>query len=230
MCGRYVRRLELSIYAEEFGFLFETRTPPCSNIACTNMADTVRMEEDRRRHVPMPWGFVPVWAKDTKTRYINARSETVHESKMFRTAFEKRRCLILADGFIEWETIKKQKLPHLYTLKGNKPFAFAGIWNRTRIGEESVESCAILTTSANELLSRIHDRMPVILQKEAIGPWLDPDIEDAKVLRELLVAYPAQEMASVAISTKVNNSRYKSSDCLEPTTSAASGDLFFNLT
>ncbi|MBI2808908.1 MAG: SOS response-associated peptidase [Planctomycetes bacterium] len=225
MCGRYVRRLDLAIYAEQFGFLIETPTPPAYNIACTNLADVVRVREGVRRHAPVPWGFLPVWAKDAKSRTINARSETVHELRMFRNAFEKRRCLILADGIIEWQTIGKRKLPYLFTLKGDQPFAFAGIWNRTRVGAESVESCAILTTAANELFARIHDRMPVILQKDAIASWLDTDKEDASVLREFLVPYPAEEMASIAISPKVNSARYKEADCLEPT-AAASEDLF----
>jgi putative SOS response-associated peptidase YedK len=231
MCGRYVRRLELSIYAEHFDFLIETPTPAAYNIACTDLADVVRVQENRRRHAPVPWGFLPMWAKDARTRTINARAETIDQSRMFRSAFEKRRCLILADGIIEWQTIGKRKLPHLFTLNGDQPFAIAGIWNRTHIGETSVESCGIITTEANELFARIHDRMPVVLPQSAIAAWLDPDLEDAKALRKLLVPYPASEMTSIAISPKVNNARYKTADCLESTASAAaSGGLFANLT
>jgi len=170
-----------------------------------------------------------VWAKDTKTRTINARSEKVHESKMFKSSLQKRRCLILADGVIEWQTEGKRKLPHLFTLKGNEPFAFAGLWNRTKIDGETHESCAILTTSANTLFGRYHDRMPVILQAGAIAPWLDPEIGDLEPLGEFLVPYPAEEMTSVAISPKVNDARYKFPDCLEPTPVIASGDLFADL-
>lgn len=226
MCGRYVRRGELALFAERFDFLFTQATPPSCNIAPTNLADVVRMEEGARRHSQITWGFLPVWAKDTKTRTINAKSETIHESKMFKPSFQKRRCLILADGVIEWQTDGKKKIPHLFTLKGEQPFAFAGIWNRTKIGEESHESCAILTTSANSLFGRFHDRMPVILQTKAIAPWLDAEIGEPESLRELLVPYPAEEMASVTVSSKVNDARYKAADCLEPTVGIVSGDLF----
>jgi putative SOS response-associated peptidase YedK len=230
MCGRYVRRGELALFAERFDFLFTTPTPPSFNTAPTNIADVVRVEEGVRRHAPITWGFLPVWAKDTKTRTINARSETVHESKMFKNAFQKRRCLILADGVIEWQTDRKRKIPHLFTLRGGQPFAFAGLWNRTKIGEESLESCAILTTSANALFGRIHERMPVILRDDAIAPWLDLEVEDPAALTELLVPYPAEQMASVAVSEKINDARYKAADCLQPTVAAVSGDLFSDLT
>src|SRR5689334_312360 len=195
MCGRYVRRGELALFAERFDFLFTTSTPPSCNIAPTNFADVVRVEDGIRKHAQVTWGFLPVWAKDAKTRTINARSENVHESKMFKFSLGKRRCLILADGVIEWQTQGKKKQPYLFTLKDNQPFAFAGLWNRTKIGEEKHESCAILTTSANSLFARYHDRMPVILQSGAIAPWLDPEIEDGQALEELLVPYPADEMA-----------------------------------
>jgi putative SOS response-associated peptidase YedK len=229
MCGRYVRRGELALFAERFDFLFNLPTPASCNIAPTNLADVVRMEEGGRRHSQITWGFLPVWAKDTKTRTINAKSETIHESKMFKPSFQKRRCLILADGVIEWQSDGKKKIPHLFTLKDNQPFAFAGIWNRTKLGEESHESCAILTTNANPLFGRFHDRMPVILQANAIAPWLDPEIEEPEALKELLVPYSAEEMASVTISPKVNDARYKAADCLEPTIAAVSGDLFAEL-
>jgi putative SOS response-associated peptidase YedK len=229
MCGRYVRRGELALFAERFDFLFTTATLPSFNVAPTNIADIVRVEEGQRRHVPMTWGFLPVWAKDTKTRTINARSETVCESKMFKSSMQKRRCLILADGIIEWQTDGKRKLPHLFTLKGDQPFAFAGLWNRTKIGEEVHESCAILTTEANPLFARIHDRMPVVLQDSAITPWLDPEIDDPQMLKEVLVPYPADQMTSTSISPKVNDARYKGADCLEPTVAAVSGDLFADI-
>ena len=229
MCGRYVRRGELALFAERFDFLFTHPTPISCNIAPTNLADVVRMHDGARRHSQITWGFLPVWAKDTKTRTINAKSETAHESKMFKPSFQKRRCLILADGVIEWQTDGKKKIPHLFTLKDNQPFAFAGIWNRVKINDEPHESCAILTTAANSLFGRFHDRMPVILQANAISPWLDPEIEEPEALKEVLVPYPAEEMTSMTISPKVNDARYKMADCLEPTVAAVSGDLFEEL-
>lgn len=251
MCGRYVRRLDLAAYAEHFDFLIETPTPPGYNIAPTDPADVVRLQDNHRRHTQMSWGLVPAW--DAKTRQINARSETVATSRMFKDAFAKRRCLVLADGIIEWQTLGKQKLPHLFTLKGDRPFAFAGIWNATpnrpltpgpsppegrgekmhggpSPPEGRGESCAILTTSANALFARIHDRMPVVLQEKSVATWLDPDA-DVAALQECLTPFPAEEMTSVAISSKVNNARYKSADCLTPAAvvATASNDLFADI-
>jgi putative SOS response-associated peptidase YedK len=242
MCARFSRRVDIWVYAKMFDFAVATPTPVGFNIAATDTVDTVRFEaldkQSARRHVPMSWGFLPAWAKDAKTRYVNARSETVSTSKMFRSAFEKRRCLVLADGVIEWQTIGKRKLPFLFTLKDDKPFAFAGIWNRTHIPltpnsspaegrrERIVETCAILTTEPNELFARIHDRMPVLLQPEAVSPWLDVAITDADALRPWLVPYPADAMSMHAISAKVNNARNKGADCLDEASPEAQGELF----
>ena len=231
MCARFVRRVDVWVYAKLFDFLIDAASPPAFNIACTDLVDVVvRMQDRVRRHVPMPWGFLPAWAKDTKTRYVNARSETVHQSRMFGKAFEQRRCLILGDGIIEWETVQRKKLPYLFTLKNDGPFAFAGIWNRTRIGDQSIESCAIITTTANELFARIdHDRMPVLLRPESVGVWLDPGIEQPTALLELLVPFSADEMDVRRVSTKVNDVRYKAADCLEAEELAGSEDLFSSL-
>lgn len=228
MCARFVRRVDIHVCAKVFDFVVETPTPPGYNIAATDLVDAVLFDVGGRKHVPMPWGFLPAWAKDTKTRYVNARAETVGESKMFRSSFEKRRCLVLADGIIEWRTVEKRKLPYLFTLKDDGPFAFAGIWNRTRIGETSLESCAILTTGPNELFARVHDRMPVVLRPEAVAPWLDPGA-DLAALKQWLGPYPAEQMSVRPISTKINNSRHKTPDCLESASPAAMDDLFASI-
>jgi putative SOS response-associated peptidase YedK len=134
---------------------------------------------------------------------------------MFGKAFAQRRCLILGDGVIEWKTEGKRKLPHLFAFKNDEPFAFAGIWNRTRLDGVDVESCALLTTEANALFADIgHERMPVLLKPEQAGTWLDPSITTAEPLRPLFAPTPPAEMTVRQISTKVNNVRYKDPDCL----------------
>jgi putative SOS response-associated peptidase YedK len=230
MCARFVRRVDVWVYAKLFDFLIDSATPPAYNIACTNPVDVVRMQDGVRRHVPMPWGFLPAWAKDTKTRYVNARGETIHQLRMFGKSFEQRRCLILGDGIIEWKAVNRKKIPYLFTLKNDRPFVFAGVWNRTKIGDQSIESCAIITTTANELFARIdHDRMPVLLRPESVGAWLDPGIEQPKALLEMLVPFNADEMGMRRVSTKVNDVRYKTADCLEAEMPAGSSDLFSTL-
>jgi putative SOS response-associated peptidase YedK len=152
------------------------------------------------------WGLVPFWAKDPKigNRLINARAETVAEKPAFRTPFKKHRCLVLADGFYEWDKKGPRKVPYRITLKDEKPFAFAGIcdyWKDEK-GKE-LKSFAIITTDANELISKIHDRMPVILSPEDEKVWLDPGLDIAEAMK-MLHPYPSEEVKMYPVSTLVN--------------------------
>ena len=138
-----------------------------------------RFDEDAtpREPVLLRWGLIPSWAKDEKIGYklINARGETVAEKPSFRAAFKRRRCLIPATGFFEWQkTTDRTKQPYHITLADGRPFAFAGLWERWEQGGPPVETCSIITTSATEELQPIHDRMPVILPTEAYDEWLAP--------------------------------------------------------
>ncbi|MDP2620581.1 MAG: SOS response-associated peptidase, partial [Hyphomicrobiales bacterium] len=149
------------------------------------------------------------WAKDPGigSRMINARAETVAEKPSFRNALAKRRCLIVADGFFEWQKQPKgPKQPYYITAKDDEPFAFAGLWERwAATGKEPVQSCTIVTTEANAALKPIHDRMPVMLSPDRFEAWLDVDGWPSERAVELLKPFPAVRMVMVAVSTRVNS-------------------------
>jgi putative SOS response-associated peptidase YedK len=144
------------------------------------------MNGDDREAVLLRWGLVPSWSKDGKALAINARADTVASKPAFRTAFRKRRCLVLADGYYEWKTEGNAKRPFYFHLRDDQPFAFAGLWERWQGPGDPVETCALITTEANELTRPVHDRMPVMLNAKTAALWLDPDVDDAQVLQELL--------------------------------------------
>jgi putative SOS response-associated peptidase YedK len=167
------------------------------------------------------WGLIPSWAKDAKmgARLINARAETVAEKPAFRSAFRQRRCLVLADGFYEWQQQeeKKQKQPFYFHLREKQAFAFAGLWEHWQddaAGEE-IESCTLLTTEANELMEPIHNRMPVILDPKDYDLWLDPKVKNSELLQPLLRPYATEEMAAYRVSTTVNKPIHDSAECIE---------------
>lgn len=170
------------------------------------------------------WGLVPHWAKEVKTGYsmINARAESVAVKPAFRAAFRRRRCLIPADGFYEWQQKPGSKLkqPWFVTLKEGQPMAFAGLWERWYPPQEQdgepLESCTIIVTDANKLMRKIHDRMPVILSPETWETWLDPMYNDVPALQSLLKPYPPEELTAWPVTAKVNNPRNDTPDCIEP--------------
>jgi putative SOS response-associated peptidase YedK len=214
MCGRFVRHTKPSVYAT----LFEVDSVPAGpsyNVAPTQSVAAVRMQHDRRECVLLRWGMIPFWAKDKKTSYINARAETVIEKPAFRAALNKRRCLVLADGYFEWRTEGKAKQPFFFHLRDNQPFAFAGLWDCWKGADEPIESCTIITTEANDLSRPVHDRMPVMLTSQACALWLDPDIEDRTVLQELLKPYPPGAMECYPVATLVNSPLNNSPECIE---------------
>jgi putative SOS response-associated peptidase YedK len=149
---------------------------------------------------------------------INARGDTVATKPMFRAAFKKRRCLVLADGYFEWKATGKQKQPYYFHCRDDTPFAFAGLWECWKGPDGPVETCAIITTDANELSKPIHNRMPVILPMAACSPWLDTSVEDPTSLAELLRPYPAGELECYAVNTMVGNPRNNSPACIERVT------------
>ena len=155
----------------------------------------------------MRWGLIPSWAKDSSVgnRLINARAETVAERNSFRSAFVRRRCLVLADGFYEWQRVGNAKRPMRIVMKSGEPFAFAGLWDSWRDPNgEIVRSCTIITTEANELLHPIHNRMPVILPRDLESFWLDNDVEDRDALSNVMVPYQSAEMEAYEVSSLVN--------------------------
>jgi putative SOS response-associated peptidase YedK len=147
------------------------------------------------------WGLIPARSIDGK-RFINVRAETIETRSSFSESFKRRRCLVLADGFFEWKRSAKSKQPYYFQMTDALPFAFAGIWDSWRT-QEQIKACAIITTTANETLKPIHDRMPVILRPETYDLWLDPQTDSAS-LRKLLVPFPTPMLSSYPVSRAVN--------------------------
>jgi putative SOS response-associated peptidase YedK len=223
MCGRYSITTAPEAMRQLFGYEARPNFPPRYNVAPTQMAPVVRLGPDGRREPAMlRWGLVPSWAKDPKigARLINARSDTVAVKPSFRAAFRKRRCLVPADGFYEWRAGGKLKQPYRVTLADGEPFAMAGLWESWRANtSDAIESFCILTTSANERLAEIHDRMPVILHEADFEAWLGSK-DEAKALA-VLRPYPAERTAYYAVSRRVNSPKFDDPECIAPVTVSA---------
>ena len=210
MCGRYILHSPLSDLADRFQFRSgKIRVTASYNIAPTESVLTVVSSKYRTPEI-MRWGLITKWQNIHPTYpMINARSESAHTNPAFKSAFTSRRCLIIANGFYEWIKEGKQRIPILFTLGSDQPFAFAGLWE-TRKDEKTdqiLKSCTILTTKPNELVEPIHNRMPVILSQETESLWLDPMTNKYDELSHLLSPYPAVEMKSRIVSQRVNSVR-----------------------
>ena len=231
MCGRYSQTQSGKTIADAFQLAAAPTLTPRYNIAPTQDVSTVlaTLEQPSRQHHLLRWGLIPSWAKDKAmgNRLINARAETVAEKPSFRAAFKRRRCLIIADGFYEWRRSKSSKHKHPFYFQMcdrpnaaesvRTPFAFAGLWEHWQgPADEIIHSCTILTTEANELLRPIHHRMPVILAADDYDLWLDPTVQEAKILQPLLQPYAATKMTAYLVSTHVNSPRNDHPECIEP--------------
>ena len=208
MCGRYNLISNLTVLGERFQFDATQLTLEAAyNVAPTQNVLTVIGGESRRAGF-MRWGLIPFWAKNHSigSRMINARAETVADKRSFLDSFRRRRCLVLADGFYEWRRTGSGKRPMRVALRSGEPFAFAGIWSMWKDTEgNSIPTCAIITTSANELLSPIHHRMPVILPRQMEGFWLDRSIQGTSALSSVLTPYSDDAMEAYEVSTLVNS-------------------------
>lgn len=232
MCGRITLKASPEEMARAFSLLRDPEWVASFNIAPSQPVGSVRLVDGRREWTLFRWGLIPSWAKDEKIGYrtFNARGETVHEKPSFRTAFKRRRCLIVADGFYEWQRLgdatkssSKSKQPFYIRRTDQRPFAFAGLWECWTPSDGSeVESCTIVTTEANELLAPIHDRMPVILSPDEYDLWLDPEIE-AAALRQLLDPHPATDFEMYPVSSDVNNARIERPGLHLPLKKSAAG-------
>ncbi len=215
MCGRFVSATPPDQVAAYFGAEApEALLEPSYNVAPTNDVYAV-LSDGTTRHVDaFHWGLVPRWAKDPKigSKMINARAETLATKNAYKSAFQKRRCIIPADGFYEWQKREgeRTKQPYFIHRPDGEPFAFAGLWEvwKGADGEqEPLRSCTIITTTPNEVMATIHDRMPVILPPEAWDAWLDRDNQDLEPLGKLLVPAPPALIVLRTVSTEVNNVR-----------------------
>ena len=230
MCGRFTLASDSDTMNQMFfEFTIPVNLSPRYNISPTQdvavIANTPTNTEihSETGHVEFfHWGLIPSWAKDPKigNRMINARSETLAEKPSFRSAYKRRRCLILADGYYEWKQIPgdRRKQPVYIRLQSQKPFALAGLWEtwQTEGMEEPLRSCTIITCPPNALLEKIHHRMPVILSQDAYAEWLAPDERSADMLQPLLVPYSDEEMEAYSVSTFVNRPTNDSPECITP--------------
>ena len=216
MCGRYSLATDMDSLDERFTFRgVDLSYKPRFNIAPTQEVLTAVSDGSANRPRLMKWGLIPFWAKDPSigNRMINARAETVAEKPSFRQAFRRRRCLVLADGFYEWTRQGKVKIPMRIILKTGEPFGLAGLWETWKSPEgQVVESCTIVTTSANAMMEPIHNRMPVIVPRDAEARWLDPEEQDPAALSDILVPYGGEDMDAYEVSTLVNLARNDTPD------------------
>jgi len=230
MCGRYTLHTEKEALAARFdfdpgdlaGFV------PRYNVAPTQNAVVVRAGENGRSASFMRWGLVPSWAKALSKlpQLINARVEGIAAKPSFRTPLRKQRCLVLADGFYEWQAPvapAKTKIPHWIGLASAEPFALAGLWSvwqpRDVLEAEPLYSCAIITTAANAAVRAIHERMPVILPRAAEARWLDPELDgNVDALLALLVPVASESLRAHPISRRVNSVRNDDPSLLELST------------
>lgn len=218
MCGRYTLASRADVLAEAFGVTGEVPSlQPRYNVAPTQEVAAVLAGSGGRKLEMLRWGLVPSWAKDPEigNRMINARAETVPEKPSFRAAFKARRCLILADGFYEWQKRAGGKQPFYIRVRDASPFAFAGLWESWEGDGEELHSCAIITTAANDVVGEVHGRMPVILPREDHDLWLDPDFREREPLTALLRPYPADAMEAYPVSRFVNSPSNDDERCIE---------------
>lgn len=221
MCGRYSLQTPADRLVAFFRIPRVPSLKPRHNIAPSQQVPIVRLSptQNVRELTLARWGLIPAWAKDPGigARMINARAETVAEKPAFREALVRRRCLIPADGYYEWQRQGRRKQPFYIHMRDGKPFAFAGLWERWEGPDRApVESCALLTTEPNESLKEIHNRMPVILAPEDYDLWLDPEVRQAERLTLLLRPYPPEEITAYPVSLRVNDPSHDDRQCLEP--------------
>jgi putative SOS response-associated peptidase YedK len=220
MCGRFSITGDIDFYAEYFGVdeVMAEPVEPSWNVAPTDRVLVVSERDDRTRLGSMSWGLVPHWAKDTKSIQINARIETVAQAPMFRDSFARKRCLIPADGFYEWEAPEQGRTPHWIYRADGHPMVFAGIW-ASRLDPATDEwhrTCAIITTEATGVVADIHDRMPVTVPRDAWVGWVDRDLTDRETAMSLLAPVDPDEIMEHRVSSKVNSVRNNSPDLREP--------------
>lgn len=223
MCGRF----SLTANAAELQAAFPEFTLPHQIQPRFNIAPSqpiaVIPNDGRNTADFFVWGLIPSWAKEISigSKLINARAETLSEKPSFRAAFRRRRCLILADGFYEWQkppgNSKQPKTPYFIHLEGHAPFGMAGLWEIWQSPDGSeIRSCTIITTEPNALIAPLHSRMPVILPRAAWQTWLNPAEQHPETLAPLLRPYPAGQMHAYPVSQRVNAPTYDAPDCLTP--------------
>ena len=222
MCGRFTLKTPERLKFDALNTCDPDDLVPRYNIAPSQTVLTILDRNSEREAAFLRWGLIPFWSKEPKG-FINARAETLEQKPAFSEAFQRRRCLIPADGFYEWERNGKISQPYYFQMKDHAPFAFAGIWDRWKSEGSWITSCAIVTTTANELLAQIHHRMPVILSPESYDRWLADDPRFP--LKDLLTPFRSSEMTSHTVSHDVNDVKVDDDHLIEPVDSTIGVNL-----
>lgn len=221
MCGRYTLFASVDEIVERFMVdVFEEGIyEPSYNIAPSQQVIAIINDGSRNRLGKLRWGLIPPWAKDEKIGYktINARGETIAEKASFRNAYRKKRCIIPADSFYEWQRDGNNKTPINIKLKDGGLFGLAGLWESWKSPEgKLVHSCTVITTESNEIMKPIHDRMPVILKPETEKIWLDPSIQEPEVLNQFIRPFDSEQMETFIVSNEVNSPKMNHEGLIVP--------------
>lgn len=221
MCGRFTLTINPAELKDAFGdFIFPDRFMPRFNIAPSQPILAIPNDGKNKADFFL-WGLIPSWSKDPSiaNKLINARGETIAEKPSFRGGFKYKRCLILTDGFYEWKAAEgvKTKTPYFIHMKDRQPFAFAGIWDEWHSPDgNTLRTCTIITTEPNELMSTLHNRMPVILDKQDYAAWLDAAPQTPEKLLPFIRPFPADRMSAYPVSTMVNSPGNDRAECILP--------------
>lgn len=208
MCARITLTSTSAEIADLFGLAYDLSQTPRYNVAPSQFIPVLRLNAGSRELAPMRWGLIPHWNTDPRhAGFVNARAETAPEKPAFRDAFRRRRCLVPADGFYEWKTHGKRKDPYYFRRRGGGPLAYAAIWDAWTGPAGPLDTVAVLTTVANELVRPLHERMPAILDPERFDAWLNPNESRPENLLPLLEPYDVGRMESWPVSARVNSAR-----------------------
>ncbi len=222
MCGRFVQTQSAETYAEYFSVdaIRAEPLPPSWNVAPTDTVYAIAEHNNERQLGTFEWGLIPWWAKDRKiaAKHINARVETAADKPAFRDSFRDKRCIVPADGFYEWEKKEKGKLPHFIYRSTGEPLALAGLWATWKDPEteERHRTCTIITGEPNDVVSPLHNRMPVILPESTWEAWLDPSADDPAAIQAVLGSVETPGLAEHAVSTLVNKVANNLPDLVQP--------------
>lgn len=222
MCGRFTLLAEELEILERFGIDHRLDDyHPRYNIAPSQDVLCIVNDGKRNKAGYLRWGLVPFWSKDPSIGYkmINARAETASSKPSFKHLLARKRCLIVADSFYEWKQTGKKKQPLRISLNNRRLFAFAGLWDRWKKGDQELVSCTILTKAPNDFMKNIHDRMPVILPQDDEDRWIDPQQRDPDEMRDFLLGLPDEDLTADEVSTFVNNPKNEGPRCIEGITS-----------
>lgn len=219
MCGRYTLLADELTIRQRFDIAHEIEDyRPSYNIAPSEQVLAVIHDGKKRRAGYLKWGLVPAWAKDEKigNKMINARSETAHVKPSFKNLMARKRCLVIADSFYEWQKTEEGKVPKRIQLESKEPFAFAGLWDKWHRDGKTLFTCTLLTRDSNEFMKNIHHRMPIILPKDKEDIWMKQSFLHARDAHEFLASVQAQPLAAYTVSDYVNNAKNDGAACIEP--------------